>query len=450
MSEGSVAGPPAFLAGGGEMGALVRAFEWAATDLGPAEGWPQSLKTAVSICLGSRHPIVLWWGRSALTQFYNSAYIPCLGPGKHPWALGRSGRESWSEIWSIIGPMIERVFETGEATWSEDLLLVLDRTLPREEAYFTFSYSPIRNEDGAIGGIFCAVQEATLRVIGERRLKTLSDLRPMSVEAEAEGACAAAARALEDNPADIPFSLIYLLDEHSTRARLAAATGLRPGDAGAPYDIDLQDRTGAGTVWPLGQALDSGAVLLVADVQNKVGRLRGGRWPENIEEAMIVPIPGASGPSGLLVSGISPRLLLTSEYRDFLDLIAAHIGSAITNARVHEEERRRAEALAEIDRAKTTFFSNVSHEFRTPLTLMLGPLEEALAGADLTPARREPLEVAHRNALRVLKLVNSLLDFSRVESGRMEARYQPTDLAAFTAELASTFRSLCERAGLRR
>src|SRR6185369_1448479 len=112
-------------------------------------------------------------------------------------------------------------------------------------------------------------------------------------------------------------------------------------------------------------------------------------------------------------------------------------------------ERRRAEALAELDRAKTTFFSNVSHEFRTPLTLMLGPVADILAEADSFPAsQRERLEIAHRNGLRLLKLVNSLLDFSRIEAGRIQAVYEPTDLSALTAELASNFRSACAEAGL--
>ena len=136
-------------------------------------------------------------------------------------------------------------------------------------------------------------------------------------------------------------------------------------------------------------------------------------------------------------------------YRGFYDLIAAAIGTGLARAGAQEEERRRVEALAALSRAKTTFFSNVSHEFRTPLTLMLGPIEDALAEAvSLPPAQRERLEVAHRSALRLLKLVNSLLDFSRIEAGREQARFQPVDIAALTAALASNFRSACERAGL--
>src|SRR5688572_32597990 len=119
----SAGNAPPFLAGGGEMGERTRVFDWSSTSLGPAEGWPHSLKTAVSICLGSRYPIVLWWGDPDYTTFYNDAYIPVLGVTKHPGWLGRSGRECWHEIWPTIGPMLEGVFASGEATWSEDLLL---------------------------------------------------------------------------------------------------------------------------------------------------------------------------------------------------------------------------------------------------------------------------------------------------------------------------------------
>ncbi len=130
--------------------------------------------------------------------------------------------------------------------------------------------------------------------------------------------------------------------------------------------------------------------------------------------------------------------------------MASQIGTAIANAEAYEAERKRAEALAQIDRAKTTFFSNVSHEFRTPLTLMIGPLEDALADAGgLTPAQRERLDIAHRNSLRLQRLVNSLLDFSRIEAGRVQAAFRRTDLGGLTRDLASSFRAATDKAGLR-
>jgi len=154
-------------------------------------------------------------------------------------------------------------------------------------------------------------------------------------------------------------------------------------------------------------------------------------------------------PAGVLIAGISPRLTLDLEYQSFVERIAGSLAAEIANARAYEQERRRAEALAEIDRAKTAFFSNISHEFRTPLTLLLGPLEDTLRQEpNLSNVGREHLELVYRNGLRLQKLVNALLDFSRLEAGRVQAVYEPTNLAMLTAELASNSRSACEKAGL--
>ena len=150
----------------------------------------------------------------------------------------------------------------------------------------------------------------------------------------------------------------------------------------------------------------------------------------------------------MLIAGCSPRRALDEPYRSFLDLVAGQVASAIADTQAYEAERRRAETLAELDRAKTAFFSNVSHEFRTPLTLMLGPLEDAISHDGLPAAVRQRLELAQRNAARLQRLVTSLLDFSRIEAGRSLASYQATDLAALTRDLASTFRSAMEKAGL--
>jgi PAS domain S-box-containing protein len=438
------------LAGGGEMGERTRSFDWAGSAIGPVEGWPHSLKTAVSICLGSRHPMVVWWDCHTNIQFYNDAYISFLGHAKHPMYLGRSARECWSEIWPIIEPMLAGVYETGEATWSEDLQLVLNRHLPREEGYFTFSYSAIRADDGSVGGIFCACNETTTRVIGERRLRTLRDLNRVEAEAKTvKAACEVASQILAENPGDIPFALVYLLNEEGTIAELMAATALEFDSTFAPSSIRLGS-TQSGTTWPLERVLESGTPELISDLPARFGYLPGGLWPEPSEAALLVPIaaPGQTRPAGFLVAGISPRRIVDADYRSFLELVAAHIGTSIVNARAYDQERKRAEALAEIDRAKTAFFSNVSHEFRTPLTLMLGPVEEAAANPEVPRPVRAQLELAHRNSLRLLKLVNSLLDFSRIEAGRVQASFEPTDLGALTSDLASAFRSAMEHAGL--
>jgi len=165
----------------------------------------------------------------------------------------------------------------------------------------------------------------------------------------------------------------------------------------------------------------------------------------------VLPLkaPEQNQVTGFLVVGVNPHRVLDEAYRDFFHLVAGHVATAVANARAYEEERKRAEALAELDRAKTLFFSNISHEFRTPLTLMLGPLQDLLAErSTLSQAQREHIELLQRNALRLGRLVNTLLDFSRIEAGRMEAVYEPVDLAALTTDLASSFRSAIEKAGM--
>jgi PAS domain S-box-containing protein len=453
QQEGNQA-PLAFLAGGGEMGERTRAFDWSKTPVGPVQTWSQSLKIAVRIMLDSRYAMWLGWG-PAFTFFYNDAYARMtLGP-KHPWALGRSAREVWSEIWGDIGPRAESVVRTGQATWDEGLLLFLERRGFPEETYHTFSYSPIPSDEGRVGGMLCVVTEDTERTIGERRLRTLRELAARTTEEakSAEEACQTAVRTLAENRHDLPFMLIYLLEASAKTARLAGATGLPEGEPAAALSVDLAESDGPEPVWPFQAVLQSGHAEVVADLEKRFGPMPSGIWPEPSRQAVVLPLskPGQTRPAGFVVAGVSPRLVFTDAYKGFLELLAGHVATAVANARAYEEERRRAEALAELDRAKTTFFSNVSHEFRTPLTLMLGPVEELLARShtDLTPAAAGQLEVVNRNGRRLLRLVNTLLDFSRIEAGRVRAVFQPTDLAAYTTELASVFRAAIERAGLR-
>ena len=432
-----------------EMARRMREHDWARTPLGPAEHWPQSLRTSVSTCLDCAFPIVLWWGPE-LTILYNDEYRPMLG-AKHPAALGAPGEKVWAEIWHVVGPMLSHVFRNAEATRSRDLLLHIERVGYPEEAYFSFSYSPIRAEDGRVGGIFCPVIETTEKVIGERRLRTLRDLAAACKGSASEGALyGAAAEVLALNPHDVPFAMIYRVDEGHESARLDATAGIA---AGHPAAFSSARWGTAGTdPWALARVVATGRTATLADLEARFDGLPSGAWARPPHTALAIPVlrPGQERPRAILVAAVSPMRALDEDYRTFFGLVATQIASGLADAQAREEEHRRAEALAELDRAKTAFFSNVSHEFRTPLTLMLGPLEDVLAGAHgVLPAdTAEALSIAHRNALRLLKLVNTLLDFSRIEAGRMEASYEPTDLAVLTSELASVFRSAVERAGL--
>ena len=439
-----------FLMGGGEMGRLIRSKDWSKTSLGPVEGWPQSLKTVVFLMLNSRYPMFVWWGHE-LTNFYNDAYIPILG-ARHPEALGQPASGVWAEIWNVIGPQAEAVMREGRATWNESILLVVERHGYTEETYFTFSYSPALDDNGDVGGVFCACTEDTKRIVGARRLRTVRMLAEQATHAKSvEEACDIAAATMRDNPYDLPFALIYLLDAAGAQARLVSGT-MSDGPA-SPAVIELNGA--AEGAWPLAQVLACGESQVVSDLDAKFGpgaKLPGGAWPEPSRQAVVLPLarPGQTTPYGFLVAGISPRLLLDDDYHGFLELTAGHIANAAANARVHEEEQKRVEALAQIDRAKTAFFSNVSHEFRTPLTLILGPTEELLSGTvgETNEIQRAHLMTLRHNAGRLQKLVNNLLDYARIEAGRIEASYEPVDIGLMTRDIASTFCSAMHRAGL--
>jgi signal transduction histidine kinase/DNA-binding response OmpR family regulator len=438
-----------FHSSGGEMEALIRATDWSQTPIGAPHAWSPTLRTLVGFLLANRFPLLLWWGPQYI-QIYNDAYRPIPG-SKHPKSLGQPASECWQEIWDIIGPLIDTPFNGGPSTWMEDIALEINRHGYMEETHFTIAYSPVPDETAprGIGGVLATVHEITGKVVAERRVAALRDLGAEAREAAtAEDACAIAAATLALHDLEVPFALIYLVQPDRMHARLVGATGLPPGGTLSPETVALDSEC----VWPLTRAMAANELQVVEhlDPHNFGGPV--GPWSEPPHTAVVVPIRSSktNEPAGVMVAGVSARLGLDEIYRSFFDLVAAQIATAIAKARAYEEERRRAEALAELDRAKTLFFSNVSHEFRTPLTLMLGPLEELRASLSATqPEAQEHVESAHRNALRLLRLVNALLEFSRIEAGKVQATYEAVDLGALTAELASTFRSACEKAGLR-
>ncbi len=445
MTDDAERGLPAAVFGADpDVGRDLAQVDWAATPLGSPSGWPQSLQTAVSILLSSRFPMWMAWGPD-LTFFCNAAYRRDTLGRKYPWALGRPASEVWSEIWDDIGPRIERVLSTEQATWDAGLLLFLERSGYPEETYHTFSYSPLRDDDGHVVGMLCVVSEDTLQVIGERRMATLRDLGsdPSVVRTEEEG-LAFAHRQLDQNLRDLPFTLTYLFDD-SGDARLAGTSGIAAGHPAAPAVLPAD----GAAVWPVQQAA-RGESMLVDLVGGPFSDLPTGDWPEPPLKAYVVPLTTQGGaPSGFLVSALNRYRPVNERNTGFVALVAAYIAAVIGSARSFRAQQRRAEELAELDRAKTTFFSNISHEFRTPLTLILDPIAELRGRSDgLADDVRQDLDVVWRNGLRLTKLVNTLLDFSRIEAGRAQAHYEPVDLAVVTAELASVFRSAVDRAGL--
>jgi signal transduction histidine kinase/DNA-binding response OmpR family regulator len=393
---------------GGEMGRRMRDLDWTGTHLGPPAQWPVELRRAVATMLASRAPIVIFWGPH-YSALYNDAYITVLG-GKHPESLGRPGADMWAETWTVLQKLFDGVRDADESFYGRDYPFMIDRFGFLEETYFDISYDPIRAADGTVTGVLCIVSETTARVLSERRFRMLSALGRRLADARDQATLVAGTIAvLNENDRDIPYASLVLDEQPAPPAAVAEviATG-RPGRM------------------PLSEPAAKGAA----------------------DEALVLPIGVGAARSGVLIVGVSRFLALDAGYRDFLDIAAAQISQAVSNVRTYEEERRRALELAALDQAKTNFFSNVSHEFRTPLTLILGPLEDLLEDPSLPEAQRERLRPMHRNGLRLLKLVNTVLDFSRLEAGRTRVFYRPTDLADYTVRLASTFRPAVERAGL--
>lgn len=367
--------------------------------LGAPGGWPAELTSAVSLMLASPHPLALFWGREHCVV-YNDAFAGVLGD-RHPWAFGRPGAQVWPDVWDRIGPALRHVLDTGEAVEQTDDRLVLDRPGGPQETFWRYAFSPVRTVDGSIAGVFDVMSESTAQVVAARRTALLGRLARLVREAgPGDPAAAHVAAALVDSP-DVPFALLGGVGA-------PVAVGVDP----TPELVALLDREGLVTL-PSGERA----------------------WAA-----------GLSGGVRLLL-GATPLQPADEEHREFLALVAGHVDAALAAVRAAAEDRERAGKLDSRDRSRTEFFTGVSHEFRTPLALIMGPLEQLRAADD--PQVRHDADVAHRSAQRMLKLVNTLLDVSRLEEGHSDAGFVPVDLGTLTGELAALFRAPTERAGLR-
>ena len=366
--------PPPIL-GDSEMAGRIRAFDWSSTPIGDSDSWPQSLRTAVGICLGSPHQLAIYWGPD-LVLLYNDAEIEALG-SLHPGALGRPAREVLAEVWDDVNPLLQRVLAHGEATTSRDEPLTFHRNGALEELYFTWSYSPLPDDDGEVGGVLLVTTETTEQVLRTRRLGLLRAVAARLLEAASvESACRLGCQTLEGAIPDVQFAAVYLADETAPAGapRLAGAAGIgltigKPDIAGCRPD----------SVWPLAEVLASGTSQEVGRIPGTATAWRTERGPQR---AFAVPFPqtGRTGVAGVLVIGLDPLRSLDASYRDFLELLGAEFGAAIADAAGRELQQRRAAALEDLDREKNAFFGDVSHELRTPITLILASLAECARG----------------------------------------------------------------------
>lgn len=343
-------GGAAGLAGGGAAGELIRRIEWSATRLGAIERWPSSLKMAIGIVLHSRQPMFLWWG-SELIQFYNDAYTPSFGVGKHPRAMGQRGRDCWGEIWHIISPQIEAVMTRGEASWNEDRLVPIFRNGRLEEVYWTYGYSPVFDDDGSVGGTLVVCTETTARVLATRRLRILSDLAESTTLAtDAASVDRIAMQALGRAVYDIPFAFMCLAQYADGQVRVTETVGVSEAQA-----VGLATRIGQHS---LSEEGDESRTLAMPGPP-----VHAGRWPEPVSELFIDTLRDAAGGTrGKLVVGISPRLGFDALYREFLTQIKERIQLALARANAF-----RARAIAESER------NNLLLQAPVPTAILTGP-----------------------------------------------------------------------------
>ncbi|KRB75763.1 ATP-binding protein [Noviherbaspirillum sp. Root189] len=442
-----------FIYGKEGMAQAVREKDWSQTSLGPIFTWPDSLRIALGICLNSQFAMVVFWGPE-LTFIYNDAYVPMLGE-KHPWALGQPGAIVWSEVWPAVGTLFHNVMTTGAATRGDDLLLPLERNGFVEECYFTFSHSPIVAETGAVRGVFTAVLETTKKVIDERRIRMLNDMAvKVLLERDEVMVFGGIAEILSSEPYDLPFAVLYLINPEANVATLAFHAGFESKHQPPAASIALDEDDPDSWSHPLWEVVRTSKPQLIELRSAQWEKWRHGTWPRQASQAMVLALrmPGQSNVHGIFVAAANPRRPLDEAYQEFFGLVANYIAMAIARVKIIEAEQRRIASMTQLNRAKSQFFSNTSHELRTPLTLILGPLSEILDLDDnhaLSPVVHARLKTIQRNALRLNKLVNSILDFVSIEAGRLPINQKPTDIATHTTEIASLFRSAAESAGLR-
>ncbi|HEV7173089.1 ATP-binding protein [Pedococcus sp.] len=423
---------------------LARATDWAATSLGEPQTWPEALRTAIRTVMPSQVPMLIWSGPD-LVQIYNDAYRPLLG-SKHPEAMGQLAADCWGEVWQELGPLTTDVFERGESTYAEQHLLFLERHGYTEETYWTFSYSPIRDASGEVLGVFVATTDVSKPVIESRRLDIVHALAVVSSAelGDADDLCQHVMTIMSGNRHALPFAAVYLQEESSGDLVLSASYGVEPSERAMPV------RVRRGSDHPYASvAAHRRERLLTFGPDDDLRAAAGPLGPLLPHSAMVEPLRGglAAGVAGVVVLGLNPYRQLDDSYTAFMDLITRQVSTLLADARATDYERKRAAALADLDASKTTFFQNVSHEFRTPLTIAMAAARE-LRELGLDTEQEPHVDAVERAAGRLNRLVDALLEFARAESGTLVPVLEAVDVTAYTAELVSMFRSAMESAGL--
>lgn len=321
----------------GSMAPILQDFDWADTALGEPDTWPQSLRSAASICLGAKYPIAIYWG-DELTLLYNEAWSVIPGD-KHPWALGQPAREVWPDIWDIVGPEFDRALQ-GEGMWVADRLLPMERRGYLEETYFNYNLSPITAEDGRIEGVFNAGMETTSRVVAARHQRVLIDLIAETASATTVGeAFVGATEALSEHREVAPFAVLYRVDDGV--AHLSGSTGVAEGGEGTGASVTLGVDPDP---WHIQEAIETRRAVVVEDIGRFANVHAHEGWPETAHTAVTLPVVRSRRRrrrvEGVLVVGVPPGLRIDPQHQEFHAALADRFALSVLDARREEEERR--------------------------------------------------------------------------------------------------------------
>ncbi|MBS7565025.1 hypothetical protein KHS38_11475 [Mucilaginibacter sp. Bleaf8] len=404
------------------MAGKILSHNWSDTPVGDITQWPPNLHTAVSIMLEAKIPMYIAWGNS-FTQFYNDAYRPILGVKMEPEPLGKSTFETWDEIWPVIGPMFKQVLD-GETFGFPGFNLFLERKGYLEEAYFDFSYSPIRNEDGSVGGVFLSCIETTDRVLNERRMETLANLAGHVVDSK-EDVLLVHHQKLAANSKDIPFSFLYLFDKESNTYKLHSHFGIGNTDL-IPQELSCLNEE------KLEELISKKSMVVkTTDFFAQVPTFINKSWEEDPHQMCLFPLSlaGSRKPDLIIIYGISPRLLLDESYTRFHTLCGNYLLNSYSMQKTLDNERMRIGYMQELLTQKDEFISVASHELKTPLTSLKAYMQVLERSLDPQNKASQFIQKASLQFNKLQGLISDLLDVSKINAGKLVYNFSEFNFA---------------------